>query len=130
MTTQTSHVKKSRKLAIEAIQSIVKKPTRSQSISIAVQSQNGEVSRPPTPMQGSNESNSGDVLVAQNAPPSGTSIPIPSLASQGGAMLDEGDTLNMPKAEEIFDTVRNQYFEALYHSMVRVKLISTLSILT
>ncbi|KAI3332336.1 DNA replication regulator SLD3-domain-containing protein [Xylariaceae sp. AK1471] len=118
-TPQISHANKKRRLAIEAIQSLVKKPTRSRSISISISvpSQNEEVSRPPTPMQKSNGFISGTVAVAQDAPLSSTYILTSGMASQGGLMQDEGETLNMPNAEGIFDTIRNQYFEALYHSM-------------
>ncbi|KAF2964349.1 hypothetical protein GQX73_g9235 [Xylaria multiplex] len=116
ITPQISHTNKKRRLAIEAIQSLVKKPTRSRSISVL--SQAGEASRPPTPVQGSNVVDVGSVaVVAQDAQSPGNSTPRPDIGPQVDAVQEQDDALNMPNADEIFDNIRNQYFEALYHSM-------------
>ncbi|KAI0538291.1 DNA replication regulator SLD3-domain-containing protein [Xylaria digitata] len=116
ITPQISHTNKKRRLAIEAIQSLVKKPTRSRSISVL--SQAGEASRPPTPVQGGNAVDVGSVaVVAQDAQFSGNSTPRPNVGPQFDAVQDRDDTPNMPNADGIFDNIRNHYFEALYHSM-------------
>ncbi|KAI8954394.1 DNA replication regulator SLD3-domain-containing protein [Xylaria longipes] len=114
-TPQISHTNKKRRLAIEAIQSLVKRPARSRSISAL--SQAGEVSRPPTPIQGGNVLGSGGEAAAQDAPAPDTSTPGPGVESQASLVQDQDDTLAMPNAEGIFENIRNQYFEALYHSM-------------
>ncbi|KAI0420472.1 DNA replication regulator SLD3-domain-containing protein [Xylaria grammica] len=114
-TPQISHTNKKRRLAIEAIQSLVKKPTRSRSISVL--SQAGEASRPPTPAQGDGAADVGSVSVVQYAPSSSNSTPRPGVETQVDIAQDQDEALNMPNAEGIFDNIRSQYFEALYHSM-------------
>ncbi|KAI0478246.1 DNA replication regulator SLD3-domain-containing protein [Xylaria cf. heliscus] len=114
-TPQISHTNKKRRLAIEAIQSLVKKPARSRSISIL--SQAGEGSRPPTPIQGGNVLGAGGEAVAQDAQASDAFFPRPGVKSQENLVQDEDEALAMPNAEGIFDNIRSQYFEALYHSM-------------
>ncbi|KAJ2974084.1 hypothetical protein NUW58_g8771 [Xylaria curta] len=113
-TPQLSHTNKKRRLAIEAIQSLVKKPTRSRSISTL--SQTGDVSRPPTPTQGANKSDAG-VAVVQDVPSPTASTPGPGVASQVNTVQDQNEPFVTPTAEGIFESVRNQYLEALYHSM-------------
>ncbi|KAJ8127029.1 hypothetical protein O1611_g6606 [Lasiodiplodia mahajangana] len=116
-TPQISHTNKKRRLAIEAIQSLVKKPARSRSISVL--SQPGDGSRPPTP-GGRGQGGAvdlGSVAMAQQALPLETSALEPGAHSQADPVQDQDDTLTMPTAKGIFDNIRNQYFEALYHSM-------------
>ncbi|KAI1753892.1 DNA replication regulator SLD3-domain-containing protein [Xylaria castorea] len=114
-TPQISHTNKKRRLAIEAIQSLVKKPVRSRSISVL--SQAGEVSRPSTPIQGGNALGSGDEAVSQGMPAPNTSTNGPGVESQVSLVQDQDEALAMPNAEGIFENIRNHYFEALYHSM-------------
>ncbi|KAH8156198.1 hypothetical protein CIB48_g12047, partial [Xylaria polymorpha] len=102
-TPQISHTNKKRRLAIEAIQSLVKKPARSRSISVL--SQAGEISRPPTPIQG------------DNVPAPDASFPRPIVESQENPVQGQDEALAVPNAGGIFDNIRNHYFEALYHSM-------------
>ncbi|KAI0098653.1 DNA replication regulator SLD3-domain-containing protein [Nemania sp. FL0031] len=118
-TPQISHTNKKRRLAIEAIQSLVKKPTRSRSISVLSQPSDG--ARPPT--SGSQAPGSaldpGSVAIAQPtlSPDSSTLAPGLSAQSQADLVQEQDDALTIPTAEGIFDNIRNQYFEALYHSM-------------
>ncbi|KAI1425475.1 DNA replication regulator SLD3-domain-containing protein [Xylaria sp. FL1777] len=114
-TPQLSHTNKKRRLAIEAIQSLVKKPPRSRSLSVL--SQPGEVSRPVAPIQGDNAFDVGSVAVVQSLPSPGDSTPKPVIDSQVDVIQDHDETLDIPNADGIFDNIRNQYFEALYHSM-------------
>ncbi|TGJ80491.1 hypothetical protein E0Z10_g8271 [Xylaria hypoxylon] len=114
-TPQLSHTNKKRRLAIEAIQSLVKKPTRSRSISAL--SQAGEVSRPPTPVQGGNAVDVGNVAIAQDVPSPSNSTTRPGVESQVDVAQGQDEALNIPTADGIFDNIRNHYFEALYHSM-------------
>ncbi|KAI1129555.1 DNA replication regulator SLD3-domain-containing protein [Nemania abortiva] len=115
-TPQISHTNKKRRLAIEAIQSLVKKPARSRSLSVL--SQAGEDSRPPTPIQGRGDTlDPGSAAVVQHAPSPNVSILQTDVQSQTVITQDQDEALTMPNAEGIFDNIRNQYFEALYHSM-------------
>ncbi|KAI0454805.1 DNA replication regulator SLD3-domain-containing protein [Xylaria acuta] len=114
-TPQISHTNKKRRLAIEAIQSLVKKPARSRSVSAL--SQAGGVSRPPTPIQGANALGSGGEAVAQDAPAPDASTPQPGVEPQVSLVQDQDQALAMLHAEGIFENIRNHYFEALYHSM-------------
>ncbi|TRX93728.1 hypothetical protein FHL15_005404 [Xylaria flabelliformis] len=114
-TPQISHTNKKRRLAIEAIQSLVKKPVRSRSISVL--SQAGEASRPSTPIQGGNVLDSGGEAVAQNTPAPDISTSGPDVESQVSLVHDQDETLATPNAEGIFENIRNHYVEALYHSM-------------
>jgi len=118
-TPQISHANNKRRLAIEAIQSLVKKPARSRSIS--VHSHNEDASKAPTPIQGSNGpdvSDTGNGGITKEVPPPGASDPVRGGSSQGGVVDVEEEALNTPSAEGIFNNIRNQYLEALYHSMV------------
>ncbi|KAI0406785.1 DNA replication regulator SLD3-domain-containing protein [Xylaria palmicola] len=114
-TPQISHTNKKRRLAIEAIQSLVKKTTRSRSISAL--SQPTEISRPATPAQEGNGFDAESSAVAKDAPPSGDSTPRPGAKSQVSVSQDQDEALAVPSAEGIFDNIRIQYSEALYHSM-------------
>ncbi|KAI1741322.1 DNA replication regulator SLD3-domain-containing protein [Xylaria scruposa] len=117
-TPQISHTNKKRRLAIEAIQSLVKKPVRSRSISVL--SQAGEASRPSTPIQGiqgGNALDSGGEAVARDTPAPDISTAGPGVESQVSLAQDQDEILATPNAEGIFENIRNQYFEALYHSM-------------
>ncbi|KAI0868910.1 DNA replication regulator SLD3-domain-containing protein [Hypoxylon argillaceum] len=115
-TPQISHANKKRRLAIEAIQSLVKKPTRSRSISVL--SQAGEGSRPPTPIQGRSDTiDAGSVAGVQDGLPPDIPGLGPDTQAQESLLQDQDEALNIPNAEGIFDNIRNHYFEALYHSM-------------
>ncbi|KAI0202381.1 DNA replication regulator SLD3-domain-containing protein [Astrocystis sublimbata] len=113
-TPQLSHANKKRRLAIEAIQSLVKKPARSQSISAL--SQAADSSRPPTPILAGSSFVSAHESVSQDVTTLDTSISEPAMESQAGLVRDEHDPLAIPSAQDIFENVRSQYFEALYHS--------------
>ncbi|OTA57705.1 hypothetical protein K449DRAFT_335204 [Hypoxylon sp. EC38] len=110
------HETKKRRLAIEAIQSIVKKPGRSRSMSIASQSipQTDPQTRPSTPGYDNSESRPTTSHI-QNAPP--TKTPDSSTLSQVAKASEIDDLLATPTAEGIFENIRNQYFESLYNSM-------------
>jgi DNA replication regulator SLD3 len=80
---------KKKRLAIEAIQSLVKRPT-------------------------SNLLADPESITPESIPPA---IPIPEVQQcNSQSMVDE--TISPPTASEMFDTVRTQYFEALYLSKV------------
>ncbi|KAI1433303.1 DNA replication regulator SLD3-domain-containing protein [Xylaria sp. CBS 124048] len=114
-TPQISHTNKKRKLAIESIQSLVKRSAKSRAFSLGSQFNDG--SRPPTPIQGSNTPDVGIVVVGPETPSIGNPALTPSAARQAGAVQDEDEALDTPNAEGILNSVRDQYFEALYHSM-------------
>ncbi|KAI1308067.1 DNA replication regulator SLD3-domain-containing protein [Xylaria venustula] len=114
-TPQLSHTNKKRRLAIEAIQSLVKKPARSRSISTL--SQAGEGSRPPTPVQVANVHDVISVPVLPDVPPNGDSTPKPGVISQDDVAKDRDEAVLIPNADDIFENIRNQYLETLYHSM-------------
>jgi DNA replication regulator SLD3 len=92
MTPESSKYSKKKRLAIEAIQSMVKRP----SLSLLTESTPTEPQPPQTALE-------------------------PNVVSQSSEKLDSnlhiGDVAQ-PTASEIFENVRNQYFEALYLSKV------------
>lgn len=105
---------KKRRLAMEAIQSLVKRPARSQSISLssqatgAIQDSADDIGKQGAKAVDNSASISGDR--AENAATAPTAVPA----------LDQ---VSAPRtAEAIFENVRSQYFEALYRSMVRLLL--------
>ncbi|KAI0838879.1 DNA replication regulator SLD3-domain-containing protein [Hypoxylon sp. FL0890] len=111
------HESKMRRLAIEAIQSVVKKPPRSRSMSTASQiiPPADVPTQPPTPGQDNSESQPITTCIPQNAP----SIEARETQAQSQApkASQMDDSLGTPTVEEIFDNIRNQYFESLYNSM-------------
>ncbi|KAI1174912.1 DNA replication regulator SLD3-domain-containing protein [Nemania sp. FL0916] len=116
-TPQMAHTNNKKRLAIEGLQSVIKRPpTRSRDLSVS--SHLGETSGPPTPAQPE-----GDVVdtvsgaMVHDTPPPGPSTPKPATESQADAVQDQDEALTLPTAEGIFDNIRNQYLEALYHSM-------------
>ncbi|KAI1657079.1 DNA replication regulator SLD3-domain-containing protein [Daldinia decipiens] len=107
------HETKKRRLAIEAIQSLVKKPARSRSVSTT--SQLIPPVRPLTPGQDNDESQPEIAQISLESlftekPKSQTQSQIPRAPTVGQLMTT-------PTAEGIFDNIRNQYLESLYHSM-------------
>ncbi|KAI1112828.1 DNA replication regulator SLD3-domain-containing protein [Nemania sp. NC0429] len=116
-TPQISHTNKKRRLAIEAIQSLVRKPARSPSISAL--SQAAKDSRPPTPSQGQGDApaDAGSAPPTRDGPTPGAPALSPLAAARVSPAQDQDEAHIMPNAEGIFENIRNQYFEALYHSM-------------
>ncbi|KAI1459291.1 DNA replication regulator SLD3-domain-containing protein [Annulohypoxylon moriforme] len=108
-TPQLHHETKKRRLAIEALESIVKKPVRPRSASSNSQLQPTGLPTPDT------ESQVESARILRDELPTGV------LETQQGnqaAKVSEGDELlNAPTAGAIFETIRNQYSESLYHSM-------------
>ncbi|GAP82985.1 putative DNA replication regulator Sld3 [Rosellinia necatrix] len=114
-TPQISHTNTKRRLAIEAIQSLVKKPARPRSISAL--SQAGDISRPPTPIQESDTFDGGNTVMSQGVPGDSTHTPKPAVEPEEAPVQNQDDVLGVSSAGEIFINIRNHYFEALYHSM-------------
>lgn len=119
ITHQVHNENKKRKLAIEAIQSLVKRPARSRSVSTPTQAislatqlsitlARGEI----TTRQDGNSSVNQNVITL----PASTSQAQSQVPTAPGGRVDESPT--QPTANDIFDNIRNQYMEALYHSMV------------
>ncbi|KAI1136934.1 DNA replication regulator SLD3-domain-containing protein [Hypoxylon sp. FL0543] len=111
------HETKKRRLAIEAIQSLVKKPTRSRSLSTASQIIPPECSptQPTTPGRDDSESQLDTAHISQNAGPTKSHETQAQSQAPEASVMD--DLLATPTAEGIFDNIRNQYFESLYNSM-------------
>jgi DNA replication regulator SLD3 len=110
-TPQLHKQNKKRRLAIEEIQSLVKKRPRLQSVaSICEQSQDQPSTTPPTQVTDAlpNESHKPEEQPPTIPPP--TSVPAQAVAVE--------DSLSQPGAEEIFDNIKSQYTDILYHSMV------------
>jgi DNA replication regulator SLD3 len=108
-TPQIHKENKKRRLAIEEIQSLVKRRARSQSvatISPADQSQSGV---PPTvsPV---------DTPTSEDQSISKTPAPLETAPAASQHASPEGSS-SPPTAETIFENIRNNYVEALYHSM-------------
>ncbi|KAK6078155.1 hypothetical protein SCUP234_05481 [Seiridium cupressi] len=112
-TPQLHKENKKRRLAMEAIQSLVRRPARSQSLSMlspAVEtSQISAANQAEASTTQSDKLNGplsgADHVEVQNRPVVSTDIPLP----------DDGSSART--ADDIFENIRNQYFEALYHSM-------------
>ncbi|GKT97797.1 dna replication regulator sld3 [Fusarium langsethiae] len=112
----TPHIHKEEKMklaAIEAIQSLVRKRPRSQSVSTLAESVKQEATEAATP--------------TESKPPSPATQPdeLTKRSSEHTAQLLPGTMSNDAKleipqqqtAEDIFDTLRTQYFDMLYKSM-------------
>ncbi|CAJ2513271.1 Uu.00g013900.m01.CDS01 [Anthostomella pinea] len=102
------HHEHKRRLAIEAIQSLVNKP-RSRSISTSTQ--------PPTAAQGHGESQSESRSFTQDAYFLREPGSQADAESQVTLAAEPGKSLAVPTSDSILENIRNQYFTALYHSM-------------
>jgi len=118
ITPQMHKEDKRRKLAIEEIhQSIVRK--RSSTVT-----DKGDHSQPPTPAGPSpvpDVPNDQSVIAEQDdiTTPVETSLQTPkTLTALNPHQTPGDDSVAQPNAEAIFQTIRSQYLEALYHSMV------------
>lgn len=107
---------KRRRLAIEEIQSMVRKRPRSQSVATAASQD---------PVQTTMPVETGAIATAtlsqpSESPTAAANMPQPEPQAPVIAAPEPTDeSLSPPTAEGIFDNIRSQYMEALYHSMVR-----------
>lgn len=115
-TPQSHHESKKRRLAIEAIQSLVKKPARPRSVSTP--SQLISATELSTPGQNSAASQADNAASRQDATSARTLET--QNESQMSRALEADELLATPTADSIFDNIRNHYLESLYHSMVRI----------
>ncbi|KAI1094894.1 DNA replication regulator SLD3-domain-containing protein [Rostrohypoxylon terebratum] len=106
------HETKKRRLAIEALESIVKKPVRPRSASSAPPPQ---PTGPPTPGLNGTESQAESARILRDELPTGVLETQNENQTVKASEID--DMLNEPTAGAIFDNIRNQYFETLYNSM-------------
>lgn len=113
ITLQLHHENKKRRLAIEAIQSLVKKPARSRSFSLP--SQNFEVTQVPTPVENDSPSQANRLSEPREASTAPAESPLPPNPPTVTPAPDKA--VAQPSVNDIFENVRNQYFEALYNSM-------------
>lgn len=117
LTTPQLHKDNKRKrIAIEELQSLIRKKPRSQSISpldgSAPQSQETMVVDTHLTSQ---------TLVEEDFQEQSTSEPArPVFPSQHSTSQPNDETLAQPTADGIFQNIRSQYFEALYHSKVGI----------
>ncbi|KAI1105191.1 DNA replication regulator SLD3-domain-containing protein [Jackrogersella minutella] len=112
-TPQLHHETKKRRLAIEAIQSIVKKPVRPRSESTASQLIPPTVL--PTPAQNDIKSQVDGTHVPQDELLAGMSETQAESQAPKAPELDY--FLSAPTAKGIFENIRGQYLESLYHSV-------------
>ncbi|XXG98129.1 hypothetical protein Hte_004450 [Hypoxylon texense] len=113
-TPQSHHENKKRRLAIEAIQSLVKKPARARSVSTPSQL------IPPTELSTPSQNNAAESQASNtgSAPTAiSTKTPETQNESQVSKVPEADESLATPTADSIFDNIRNQYLESLYHSM-------------
>lgn len=113
-TPQLHKENKRRRLAIEEIQLMVKKRPRSQSVATSA-------SQDPVHNTTSAETCTNALVSesqhAQHSVP--RNPPSPESQSQSAPPLETADEpLSQPTAEDIFQNIRSQYLEALYHSLV------------
>lgn len=119
-TPQLHHENKKRKLAIEAIQSLVKRPARSRSVSTPMQTVGLATQQSATPAGDSQPTSQqdGNTSASQGiaAPPANATDTQSQIPTASGPRVEE--SLTPPTANDIFGNIRNHYMEALYHSMV------------
>ncbi|KAI2611991.1 DNA replication regulator SLD3-domain-containing protein [Hypoxylon sp. NC1633] len=113
ITPQLHHETKKRRLAIEAIQSLVKKPGRSRSVSTL--SQLVSPIGPPTPGPDNSDFQPSNAHISATPLPS--EVPKSQAENQVTKAPEAEESLIAPTAESIFENIRNQYLESLYHSM-------------
>ncbi|KAH9904145.1 DNA replication regulator SLD3-domain-containing protein [Xylariomycetidae sp. FL2044] len=110
------HEDKKRRVAIEAIQSLVKKPARSRSSSTVLHCDS--VSRPPTITADNIGSQSGNCSTIENLPVERQTDTQREAQKETQATTRPGsdETLPVQTANGIFDNLRTQYTDLLYHS--------------
>ncbi len=114
ITPQSHKENKRKRLAIEKLQSMVRKQPRSQPAAVAampdqqITNSVGDDSQP----------RSADRLPVNATSESPVLGPQPPAAMTSKAPVPEAVSLEQPTAENIFQNILNQYFETLYHSMV------------
>ncbi|ETS87645.1 hypothetical protein PFICI_01473 [Pestalotiopsis fici W106-1] len=111
-TPQLHHENEKRRLAMEAIQSLVKRPSRSLSVSLPPQSLNviHESALPKAEPAAQTAASSGGLQSLAD-----TGVPEQSNNPPTSSAPDDGPAVQT--AQSIFENIRLQYFEALYHSM-------------
>lgn len=115
-TPQLHKENKRRRLAIEEIQSMVKKRPRSQSVATVVSQ---DLAQNTTPGEACANTPSAESQPPQDLVP--TNSPSTESQSQAAPPPEAADeSLSQPTAEGIFQNIRSQYMEALYHSLVRL----------
>ncbi|KAI0177146.1 DNA replication regulator SLD3-domain-containing protein [Pestalotiopsis sp. NC0098] len=111
-TPQLHHENKKRRLAMEAIQSLVKRPARSMSVSLPPQQpythRGPSVSREESAAQTTMSSGSSKSQIEKDGVDQSNDAPTSSAPLDGPSVQT---------AQDIFENIRLQYFEALYHSM-------------
>ncbi|KAI1635174.1 DNA replication regulator SLD3-domain-containing protein [Biscogniauxia mediterranea] len=115
ITPQLHHEHKKKRQAIEAIHSLVKKPARSRSVSSL--SLPVEGTRPPTPAEDNLGSQSGSTVLDKLAALSHDSDFPQKTDSQTTPAPPINEPPAISTAGDIFNNIRTQYLEALYHSM-------------
>ncbi|KAI5920668.1 DNA replication regulator SLD3-domain-containing protein [Camillea tinctor] len=115
ITPQLHHEHKKKRLAIDAIHSLVKRPMRSRSVSSL--SQPIEATRPLTPAQDNLDSQPGSTVADKLAAISHDWEFPQKTDSQATLAAPVNEPPPISTAGEIFDNIRSQYLEALYHSM-------------
>ncbi|KAG7119198.1 hypothetical protein HYQ45_015228 [Verticillium longisporum] len=116
-TPQLHKEQKEKKLAIEALQSIVRKRARSQSTATVEETRRAEkrirsdddASRPPTPLSQAVVSEKKTAGVAH-----GVAAVIEQVPASAPALVE--DVMASPTAEDMFKNIRAQYLEVLYKS--------------
>ena len=123
ITPQLHKENKKRRLAIEAIQSLVKRPARSRSVSASTQLTE-LATQQSIPLTAENDATSqgvNNVEASQDGalrPSTPETQPAQNQPAPEPQAPRADDSPAQPSADDIFDNIRNQYLEALYHSMV------------
>ncbi|KAL1878524.1 hypothetical protein VTK73DRAFT_7952 [Phialemonium thermophilum] len=126
LTTPHLHkVNKKRKLAIEEIQSMLRKRARSQSLATAVTDSQAHdtpsslVADASATMTPEGREMSGSSTPSQGLPPQSATQSIPQTTAEVAPQQQPttDDALSQLSAEDIFQNIRKQYADVLYHSM-------------
>ncbi len=116
-TSQSHHEYKKRRLAIEELQSVVRRRPRSQGSTTPAEQQ----SQSHTDVPAENNIGSKAVVGNEQSTPTAVEIPLPQAKNPApglGTQLERNEELPPPTAEDILRNIRTQYFDTLYHSMV------------
>lgn len=126
-TTLSHHETKKRRLAIEAIQSLVKKPIRLVPID-----QSPTVTGDLQPPSETQASESVPTTLTDSGVPTLDTVQSGIAVGTNGGATSAPDSSAQPDADNIFDSIRRQYQEALYHSraskavIMRIRLMANM----
>lgn len=118
LTTPKLHkANKEKRIAIEAIQSLVRKRARSQSVSTFEEATG--LLRQLEPSSANSRAQTPNFIPCATENVESSETKAPSEEKEASQAIPESEHLVQPTAESMFENIRSQYVDALYRSMVR-----------